>query len=305
MERRHGYARDDQWGLCAVMMDDSGGVGLRLIKRECPQCASSQSSPRYSKGGYNVVTCDACGFTYLPVAADISHYVQGAGAWENSRVSNIQQRQSGMPLQMRLSLATRFRTKFRKRNPVQYIERYFEANGDSTLNVLDIGCGSGGHMMTLPPRFVPYGIELSRDLAATAQALFSQRGGSVVHAATVEGLSQFTQQSMDAIVMRSYLEHESDPLGVLKECAVLLKPKGVIVVKVPNYGSLNRRVMGIRWCGFRFPEHVNYFTPASLADMASLAGLKASYRLLDRLPTSDNMWVTLTHHATVALTEAA
>ena len=158
---------------------------LKLIARVCPQCASSQSSQRYRRDAYRVVSCDACDFTYLPVAADISHYVEGPGAWENSQVSNIQDRQSDRPLQMRLSLATRFRTKFRKRNPVQYIERHFETVGSGKLNVLDIGCGNGGHMMTLAPRFVPFGIELSRDLAASAQALFSQRGGSVVHAATV------------------------------------------------------------------------------------------------------------------------
>ena len=272
-------------------MDSSG---IKLIERTCPQCADSQATVRYRKDTYSVLSCDSCGFTYLPVAADIDYFIEGMGAWENSQVSNIVNRAADMPFQMKLSLATRFRTKFRKRSPVQYIERHFGSGGSSKLNVLDVGCGNGGHMLALGPRYIPFGIELSTDLAKHAQSIFAERGGSVVHAPTVKGLSQFGPLSMDAIVMRSYLEHESDPLGVLKECSLILKPGGLIVVKVPNYGSLNRLVMGIRWCGFRFPEHVNYFTPTSLAALGSLAGLKASRRLIDCLPTSDNMWVTLT-----------
>jgi hypothetical protein len=66
------------------------------------------------------------------------------------------------------------------------------------------------------------------------------------------------------------------------------------VIKVPNYGSLNRIVMGRRWCGFRYPDHLNYFTPATLRRMAAKAGLDAHFGATGKLPTSDNMWAVLT-----------
>ena len=72
----------------------------------------------------------------------------------------------------------------------------------------------------------------------------------------------------------------------------MLKPDGVAIIKVPNFSSINRRVMGSRWCGFRFPGHVNYFTPASLRSMVEDAGLSAvGVGFFDRFPLSDNMWM--------------
>ena len=65
-------------------------------------------------------------------------------------------------------------------------------------------------------------------------------------------------------------------------------------MKVPNYGSLNRMVMGKRWCGFRYPDHLNYFTPRTLAAMADGAGFDTEWGATGRLPTSDNMWAVLT-----------
>ena len=98
---------------------------------------------------------------------------------------------------------------------------------------------------------------------------------------------------MDAVVLRSYLEHESEPKSLLKGCFNVLKSGGAIIVKVPNYNSLNRRFVGTRWCGFRYPEHVNYFTPASLARMARETGFSVRQDFRDALPTSDNMWAVL------------
>ncbi len=72
----------------------------------------------------------------------------------------------------------------------------------------------------------------------------------------------------------------------------MLKPGGVAIIKVPNFASVNRRVMGSRWCGFRFPGHVNHFTPASLSTMVADAGLTpVGFDFFDRFPLSDNMWM--------------
>jgi hypothetical protein len=61
-------------------------------------------------------------------------------------------------------------------------------------------------------------------------------------------------------------------------------------VKTPNFASLNRRAMGMRWSGFRFPDHVNYFTPATLSEIARRTGFRAQYGWGDRNPTSDSLW---------------
>ena len=65
-------------------------------------------------------------------------------------------------------------------------------------------------------------------------------------------------------------------------------------VKVPNYACFNRTVRGDRWCGFRWPDHVNYFTPRTLREMVESAGLRiARMNFFDRHPFSDNMYAVL------------
>ena len=92
--------------------------------------------------------------------------------------------------------------------------------------------------------------------------------------------------------MHAFLEHEMHPLETLRAAARVLRPDGRLILKMPNYASINRRVRGARWCGFRFPDHVNYFTPASLRAMVQAAGLRVvRMHVSDRLPTSDNMWL--------------
>ncbi len=92
--------------------------------------------------------------------------------------------------------------------------------------------------------------------------------------------------------LRAYLEHEREPAAVLAETWRVLKPAGCVLIKVPNYGCWNRPVRGSRWCGYRFPDHVNYFTPRSLRRvLEDNAFVVARCGWFDRLPTNDNMWL--------------
>ncbi|MGE3702400.1 MAG: class I SAM-dependent methyltransferase [Hyphomicrobiaceae bacterium] len=155
--------------------------------------------------------------------------------------------------------------------------------------VLDIGCGGG---CRIPEGPTPYGIEISQALATTAAPAFAARGGSVIHGPALDGLRAFPPGHFTAIFMRSYLEHEAMPRRVLAKCYDLLTPGGIIYVRVPNFGGINRRIMGRRWCGFRFPDHVNYFDEASLKRLSRSVGF--SYRRTNGWsPLDDNLIVML------------
>jgi SAM-dependent methyltransferase len=155
--------------------------------------------------------------------------------------------------------------------------------------VLDIGCGDG---CRIPEGPTPFGIEVSQGLAMQARPHFQARGGDVVHAPALTGLDSFSNDTFTAIIMRSYLEHEAQPRAVLTKAFARLDKGGVVYVRVPNFGSVNRRVMGARWCGFRFPDHVNYFSGKTLRKLAEQIGFKYRrinwYSLLD-----DNLIVEL------------
>ena len=67
-----------------------------------------------------------------------------------------------------------------------------------------------------------------------------------------------------------------------------------MIVKAPNFASWNWVVRGKKWCGFRYPDHVNYFTPQTLTLLASEGGFAvARQNVLDKFPLSDNMYAVL------------
>ncbi|MFC6583502.1 class I SAM-dependent methyltransferase [Sulfitobacter aestuariivivens] len=157
-------------------------------------------------------------------------------------------------------------------------------------HVLDIGCGHGDR---ITPPMTPYGIELSTELHRIADKRMRAAGGFCLHGAGAEAIWDFEAGMFDGIVMNSYLEHEVDAMGVLKGAHRALKPHGGVFIRVPNYGSLNRRVIGPTWCGFRYPDHVNYFTLDTLTNLAMRAGFTT--QLINRItrPVDDNISVLL------------
>jgi hypothetical protein len=94
-------------------------------------------------------------------------------------------------------------------------------------------------------------------------------------------------------MLNSFLEHEAAPADLLSILHAKLKLDGLAIVKVPNFASWNAAVMKSAWCGIRIPDHVNYFTPRSLATMARKAGFAISFPRLANLPTNDHFWAFL------------
>jgi SAM-dependent methyltransferase len=276
--------------LATIDTEHFGAIAVRC--RDCPLCGrNNDAAPPsgYSHGPWAVKACRACGFVYIDRAP--SYDLQfSTMAWERTTKFEEQRRAELRPISYKASKRTRFRLRLLpKRTMLGYITARI-AGG----NVLDLGCGEGLGWASFPPGFTPFGIEISSAWAATADRVFRARGGRAVNAPCVDGLRQFPENFFAAASLRSYLEHEPEPLPVLQNLQRVLAPGAPAIVKVPNYASLNRRVMGRRWCGFRYPDHLNYFTPATLAAMAAKAGFAVSFGLTGRLPTSDNMWAVLT-----------
>ena len=265
---------------------------IEVRKRDCPLCGRDNDDmpeSRYSHPPWAIKACRGCGFVYIDRAPH--HRVQfDTMAWERTTKIEERRRAELRPISYKASKRTRFRKSLLPRKTMLGYIAGRIAGG----NVLDLGCGEGAPMANFPPSFTPFGVEISANAAASAHRAFSARGGYVINQACVEALRQFPEGFFAAASLRSYLEHEADPLPVLENLHRVLMPGGFAIVKVPNYGSLNRVVMGRRWCGFRYPDHLNYFTPETLSVMAAKAGFRARFGLTGRLPTSDNMWGVLT-----------
>ena len=135
---------------------------------------------------------------------------------------------------------------------------------------------------------------MSRGLAAQGDARLRELGGGVECASAIDGARRLAAGSILPALMSCFLEHESKPFDLLRELRRVLRPDGAVVIKVPNLACWDRLRRGDRWCGFRYPDHVNYLTPTTLARLAAQAG----YRVVrqgasDRVPTIDNMYAVL------------
>jgi SAM-dependent methyltransferase len=261
--------------------------------RSCPLCSAdnrAQSASPYSKSPWNLKNCAKCGFVFLENPPDYAELEENF-AWEKTSAAEEERRATERPFARRLSRGFRhFRQRVLKRDKLLTLLNEQLPRG----KVLDIGCGGGGVLSRLPERFEPHGIEISRALAAQADALAQARGGHVVQASAIVGLTQLAPDSMDGALLSGFLEHETQPALLLRELRRVLRPGAPVIIKVPNYGCINRTVRGAKWCGFRHPDHVNYFTPASLIQLARDCGYRiARCTLGDRWPLSDNLWAVL------------
>ncbi len=261
------------------------------LQRCCPLCGrdnADQPDSPFSQPDWHLKTCRDCGFVYLQNALSYEALEEDQ-AWTKTA-----------PQEARRRAASRrftgwFRQKFKRarrklfpRTKGKKLARRFVRRG----KVLDVGCGGGGLLRQLGDTLVPFGIEIDAQAAAATNAFAATRGGRVLQADAMTGLASFEAGTFDGVTMTAYLEHEVRPLEVLRAVGRVLRDEGVAILMVPNYACWNRRLQGAGWPGFRFPEHVNYFTPTTIRQLIDRAGLQvARFNLLDRLPTSDNLWL--------------
>jgi SAM-dependent methyltransferase len=274
------------WASCHTGLDS-----VELVHRACPHCLQdnqSQPDSPFSRGTWRIKTCTGCGFVYLQNVVPCDELVD-TYSWAKALQTERRQRGQREPVFDFLSQkfkALRLKYLWHDKAP-GLIDRFVDQG-----RVLDVGCGEGKVLRRLKPQLTPFGVEIDHEAATIARWFAKRRGGDVYHQDALSALRLAEDDFFDGVIMRSFLEHENEPRAVLEQTHRALKPGGRVILKVPNFASLNRRLRGRRWCGFRYPDHVNYFTPKTLVAMTQQAGLKVvCFDLRFRLPTNDNMWL--------------
>jgi SAM-dependent methyltransferase len=149
--------------------------------------------------------------------------------------------------------------------------------------VLDVGCGRGDLGAALVERgWRAVGIEPSEAACDVA----ARRGLDARHGTL--GSVPLEPESFDAAVMSHSLEHMNDPRAALECVRRALRPGGVLVVSLPNFGSWQRERFGATWFALDLPRHRVHYTPASLR--AALVGAGFDVRSLS---TASDSWTLL------------
>ncbi|MGH9688302.1 MAG: class I SAM-dependent methyltransferase [Candidatus Acidiferrales bacterium] len=254
--------------------------------RSCPLCGSTgnrQSLLR--RDPWEIVECAECSMVFI--GAEIPYRVQAVEHdWEEEWRKDTIRRKREQPVMVFLSRVTRPLLPHTHGRLLSQTLHYVRSG-----KLVDFGCSDASFLVRAQKYFQVTGIDLSpRSVEIARRRVGAEKiiEGPVTEAAERRLLSN----EFDVVTQLGFIEHDWQPQSALRAAHRVLKPGGITVIKTPNYASWNRAIRGEKWCGYRFPAHVNYFTPETLAKMLRQCGFEPVPRpWWDRLPTSDSLWM--------------
>jgi SAM-dependent methyltransferase len=150
----------------------------------------------------------------------------------------------------------------------------------SSGKLLEIGCGLGHVLMRLEDRFETYGIDVSPYAIEQAQ---TNTPRSKLRVAAAEEIGTLPGP-FDAIAAFHVVEHLEDPAAVLRQCADMLSPGGVLIFATPNTDAPFAKRKGDRWFALSDPTHISLKSAREWLALARQAGFRV------RRAFSDGMW---------------
>jgi 2-polyprenyl-3-methyl-5-hydroxy-6-metoxy-1,4-benzoquinol methylase len=225
-----------------------------LLHRVCPLCGQDDAAPFLQKHQLALVRCRNCAMTYAnPVAGELAGPLY---------------EQLGTPFYLAPEKLESDYASVRFTRELRLFQRFCPA-GD----VLDVGCSTGAFLFQLRSRG-DYRV-VGTDISAPALAYARSRGIEVVAGSFLE--HDFGERRFDAVTFWAVLEHVLTPGDFLRRALGLLQPGGHVFLLVPNLRSLAVRLLGRKY-RYILPQHVNYFTAATLGRLAQIAGLRVVAR---------------------------
>ncbi len=157
---------------------------------------------------------------------------------------------------------------------VALVERYLPSGS----RLLDVGCATGLFVLEANKKgFWCEGLEPSGMLSTIARDVLN------VAVSTTQIEDFRTELTFNGIILWDVLEHLYDPVRVLRSCANLLVPGGVIFLQVPHSDGMSFRLksmlsrIGLKKPGYKhfgFPWHVYAFNRKSLSFMLERCGFE-------------------------------
>jgi len=138
-------------------------------------------------------------------------------------------------------------------------------------NLLEVGCSYGYFLAAAQKRgWSACGVELGKEAAEFAR----RELGLPVERGRILDLPRSTASSFDAIVAWHVLEHDPEPYAFLETAYDLLRPGGILALRVPNLDSTVAKLSGACWQWLSPPEHVCMYTLDTLSQFLIQSGFE-------------------------------
>lgn len=136
----------------------------------------------------------------------------------------------------------------------------------STARTLDVGCGRPTFLQELAAQgHRGTGI----DFQAEGWTEGAEAGIELIEADPKDFESE---QPFDLITMWHYLEHDYAPRETLNHLLSLAHSGTHLIVEVPDFGSVSRRVFKGNWEGYHAPRHTAIYTESTLRSLLERSG---------------------------------
>lgn len=223
-----------------------------------------ETSSWMTKGTFRIIRCSNCSLVYLsprPNQKTIGKYYAPESYWG----TNVKKYNRTFDFEKR-----------DKAYDFLYKEIFKLENKGS---ILDIGAGTGLFLTKFKEiGWEIDGVELSPDACKFAKKAY---GLDLIEGdfLRIDSVSK----KYDVVTLNGCLEHLHRPKETLKKVKRVLKKNGRVIITVPNFDSLGRKLFGKEWYALQPPTHLYHFTPKTLSSMLKTSGfrqlvIKHSYR---------------------------
>lgn len=218
----------------------------------CAACGRTDARSLYEVNGFAVVQCP-CGLarTVLPPGFDPSTIYTEEYFHGGQSDGYADYRASGDEL----------RYEFRR-----ILEALTPHVGRGKL--IEVGCAYGFFLEEAGRQFSTFGVEISDH----AREVCRTRGLDVAREVTPERLAE--KGPFDAAVMLDVLEHMQDPGVVLDTLHGAMTPGSQLVITTGDFGSAIARSMGKHWRLMTPPQHLWFFSPATVTALLQRHGFR-------------------------------
>lgn len=226
--------------------------------KTCPICSGTHLNVLWIVNGYTIAKCGSCSIVFVQeqVTAEqlAAHYAAGTDeVYDDANVDclNYYYKKLG-----------------------ELVQRQFPRPG----KILDLGC-SRGWFLDVMQGWECHGNEIVAADAASARERYGDRvvTGSFEDYPMREGY-------FDAITLQDVFDHFRNPIPTLEKCRRLLRPGGLIAIKVHNISCLYARATGPNFYAIIPPSHLFYYDSRTLAFTLSKSGYKVlGFRFIGHL----------------------
>lgn len=238
------------------------------VKTTCPACKKVTAHSAFcTSSGYDIISCLTCGHgSIFPMPSD--------ELLENLYKENEDESLLGNGLAEQVH-------NFLRGDKASYLH-YFQERlqflqviaSNSNIKVIDLGCTNGDFVKAL--EYKGYLNAVGLDINEPLVKLGLTRGIKLFCQPTKDFFESRPNQ-FDVVYATNVLEHIADPNSFLKHLKVGLKENAHIVISVPNFSSLQVKILGCNSPIIDPPHHVNYFTYDSLQKVLVNNGFEVKF----------------------------